>query len=205
MADITAADLLVGSDEDFVINLYLASLGRWPDPVGFAHMVKKVGGSDAARAQAITDLAVSPEAVSRGRPVLVQDPLLPGEPVEALRRQLALRTDFLLRRPDLPQAAESMPVEAFEPLLAEARADMAALRREMLAEGGRRGEVEAALRDLRAELAALRRELRERAVEAAPLTAPPAGPDVTDYVHDLLVVAEARMELRLRSLEKRLP
>ena len=44
MAQITAADLLVGTDEDFVINLYLACLGRWPDPPGYEHLLAKVPG-----------------------------------------------------------------------------------------------------------------------------------------------------------------
>lgn len=191
MANITAAELLVGSDEDFVINLYLASLGRWPDPAGFAHMVAKVAGSEAARMQAITDLAVSPEAQARGRPVLVADPMLPAEPVLALQRQMALRTSYLLGRID-GQAGQSPGPDRIEPSVGEAAADIAELRRE--------------IRDGLADMAALRRELRERfAGQAAPVPPMAAAPDLADYVADLLAVAEARMEVRLRTLEKRLP
>lgn len=189
MAHITAADLLVGSDEDFVINLYLACLGRWPDPAGFEHMLAKLAAG-AARAQAITDLAASPEALTRGRPVPVPDPLLPSEPVHALQRQLALRTEFLLGQAQVaqPATAAGMP----SPLLEEISGEMKALRRETR---------EAAPR---AEMEALRRELRE-GLAAAPRATPAAGPDMADYVNDLLALAEARMELRIRALEKRLP
>lgn len=213
MVNITAADLLVGSDEDFVINLYLAALDRWPDPEGFAHMMDKVVGSEAARAQAITDLLVSPEAMLRGRPVPMQDPLLPAEPIVALQRQLALRTQYLLglvSRHAAPAPADRGGLEA---ALGEARADMSALRKELrqgLEEMHRtpraRDEVEPLLREARAEMAALRRELRERLADGAePIVTTRADPDIADYVNDLLAVAEARMELRIRALEKRLP
>jgi len=204
MANITAADILVGTDEDFVINLYLAVLGRWPDPVGFAHMVAKIAGSDEARVQAVTDLVVAPEALARGRALFVNDPLLPSEPMQALQRQMALRTEFLRGMVETMRPAPGAGTAEIEPLLAEARADMAALRREML-DGeamARRIGVEA----LRAEMAALRRELRERQAAAGePQADARPGPDIADYVNDLLAVAEARMELRLRHLEKRLP
>ena len=189
MAQITAADLLVGTDEDFVINLYLACLGRWPDPPGYEHLLAKVSGSWAARAQAITDLAASPEAIQFGRRVPVQDPLLPAEPVQALQRQLALRTDFLR---SLVQARAELdrPVAISDSWHIE----LAALRR----------EIREASPASRAEMEALRRELRE-GLAAGPRPAPPAGPDIAEYVNDLLSLAEARMELRMRALEKRLP
>lgn len=181
MAQITAADLLVGSDEDFAINLYLAVLGRWPDPVGFGRMVQGVAGSQAARTQAIIDLSASEEAATRGRAIEVPDPLLPSEPMEAMQRQLALRTDFLHQAlQQRPAALDDTRVDV-EPLLRELRTEMAALRREM-----------------RERLAALREET------AVPLRDVPA-PDIADYLNDLLALAEARMEIRLRALEKRLP
>lgn len=189
MASITAADLLVGSDEDFVINLYLACLGRWPDPAGFEHMMAKLAGSTAARAQAITDLAASPEALTRGRPVPVQDPLLPAEPAHALGRQLALRTEYLL--------SLAQPVAAGAPsaLLEELSAELATLRR----------EIRDADQSPRAEMTALRRELREALATAAEArAAPAAAADTAGYVNDLLTLAEARMEVRMRALEKRL-
>lgn len=188
MAQITAADLLVGSDEDFVINLYLACLGRWPDPTGFEHMLSKLAAG-AARAQAITDVAASPEALTRGRPVPVPDPLLPSEPVHALQRQLALRTDYVL---SMVQVAQPVASTAPSPLLQEMSAELAALRREIRAAAPG------------AEMEAMRRELRE-GLAAVPRPAPAAGPDMADYVNDLLALAEARMELRIRALEKRIP
>ncbi len=210
MANITGADLLVGSDEDFVINLYLAQLGRWPDPVGFAHMVAKVAGSEAARVQAITDMAVSPEALTCGRSVPVQDPLKPADPAMALQRQLALRTEYLLGLLEGVRTPAKPASDEIEPLLAEARADVAALRRELRegmakvqllsATARRREEVEPSPVEGRAEMTSL-----PWTPGMAQSTAPQAGPDIADYVNDLLAVAEARMEVRLRALEKRLP
>ena len=126
---ITAAELLVGSDEDFVINLYLAILGRWPDPDGFTHLIAKVSGRPEARIQAIVDLAGSPEAAMRGNPIAVPDPLLPAEPLPALTAQFGLRTAHLhklISSPPPTRAAEDLT-----PLLRETRAEIAALRREM--------------------------------------------------------------------------
>ena len=79
-------------------------------------------------------------------------------------------------------------------LLEEMHAELAALRRELREAGPG------------AELAALRRELREGLAAAAqPRPVPPARPDMADHVNDLLSLAESRMELRMRALEKRLP
>ena len=201
MADITAAELLVGSDEDFVINLYLACLGRWPDPEGMRNLLAKIAGSRAARIEAIIEVSVSPEAAQHGRPVVVPDPLLPAEPVRALQRQLALRSAYLRGLVEARQVAAPILPEELRPLLDEVRADMASLRQDMLQQAAT--TVEPRLHEVRAEMATLRRELRERQHED--VSAQPAGPDMADYVNDLLAVAEARMELRLRALEKRLP
>ena len=205
MDGITAADLLVGSDEDFINNLYLAVLGRWPDPSGFAHLMAKIAGSQEARIQAITDVATSDEGMSRGRRLPVSDPLLPSEPTTALRRELALRTDFLRGLIEARRPATPSETEAVEPVLAEMRADVAALRREIGERLVERDAQRTEIREIRSDMAALRREMRERLAGSGVIaSAPEAAPDITEYVNDLLAVAEARMELRLRAHEKHL-
>ncbi len=178
MASISASELLIGSDEDFVINLYLAVLRRWPDPEGFAHFTAKIAGDAWARQGVMMELASSPEAIQHGDRLDVPDPLPPAEPLRAMQAQLALRSEYLHRLASAPPpVAPAAPVEATAPLL----------------------------RELRAELEALRREMRERLAEisAGPLPQSPAIPDMADYVNDMLALAEARMELRIRGLEKR--
>ncbi len=178
MPRITAADLIMGSDDDFVINLYLAVLGRWPDPEGLAHFTRQVTGRPEARRDAILELANSPEAMQHGLPLAVPDPLFPSEPLQALQAQLALRSEYLNRlasAPPPPPPATAQ-IEAVAPLL----------------------------REMRAELDAIRREFRERLAElpqASP-PPPPATPDMADYINDLLAVSEARMELRVRAMER---
>lgn len=179
MTGIRAADLLVGSDHDFVINLYLAALGRWPDEEGYTHFRGMVAEGMAGRIRALHVVAGSPEAGKRGPRLPIDDPLAPSEPATALAAQLSLRSEFLYRQMGAgPAAAPAAPVP------------------------------DALVRELRAEMAALRGELRERlAMMAAP--APPAVPEPPTSeaasLHDALLLAEARMELRIRALEKRLP
>ncbi len=179
--EIHAADLLVGSDHDFVVNLYIAVLDRWPDPEGYANMRLAIAQGGAARKGALHSVVASPEAAQRGRRLVLDEPLLPSTAEQALAAQLALRTEFLLAR------------------IAEVRPAAASRQTPM---------PEVLVRELRAELAALRAEMRERlaalAVREAPLPLLPA-PTAQDHVHDLLALAEARMELRIRALEKRLP
>jgi hypothetical protein len=177
--DIRAADLLHGSDHDFVVNLYLAVLDRWPDPGGYDHTRAMIAEGLAGRQRAIITVIGSEEAAQRGRRLTVDDPLLPGPPERALAAQLSLRTEFLMARMGQPPSAADIP-----------------------------GMPEALVRELRAELAALRAEMRDRLAElAARAAAPPLPPAPLDEdrVHDLLALAEARLELRLRALEKRLP
>jgi hypothetical protein len=177
MPRITASDLIVGTDDDFVVNLYLAVLGRWPDPEGRVHFNRQVDGRPEARRAAILELANSPEAMQRGLPLSVPDPLLPAEPMQALQAQLALRSEYLHSMAGTPAPLPATAqIEAVAPLL----------------------------RELRGELDALRRELRERLAELpqATIAPPPAIPDMADYVNDMLSLAEARMEIRVRGLER---
>ncbi len=186
MAAITAAELIVGTDHDFVVNLYLALLDRWPDKAGYEHFMERVRDKPEERPGAIHYMAQSPEALSRGRHLPMPDPLVPGDPQRALAAQMDLRSSFLFARMEeikaipAPQAADP----AIGPLVREVRAEMAALRREM-----------------REELAALAARLA-----AQPPTEPAATEaDAREEWADLLSLAEARMEMRLRALERRLP
>ena len=176
MTGIRAADLLVGSDHDFVVNLYLAALGRWPDEEGYTHFRGMVAEGMPGRIRALHIIVGSPEAGKRGPRLPIDDPLLPSEPAVALAAQLSLRTEYL--RQQLP-AGGAAPVTA--PV------------------------TDALVRELRAEMAALRAELRERLATPAPAAPVPPPVVVSDAAHDALALAEARLELRIRALEKRLP
>ncbi len=179
MTGIRAADLLVGTDHDFVVNLYLAALGRWPDEEGYTHFRAMVADGMAGRIRALHVVARSPEAGKLGQRLPIDDPLVPSEPATALAAQLSLRTEYLRQ-----QMSSGTATHATAPV------------------------ADAMVRELRAEMAALRAELRER-LAAIATPAPPALPAptaaVADALHDALALAEARMELRIRALEKRLP
>lgn len=179
---ITLGELLHGTDEDFVVNLYLATLGRWPDEAGFTHHLGLIADDPAARAGLVRAVLNSEEARQR-RPTILPD----HEPVtteQALTAQLRLRTHVL-------QAAVNElrnPPPATQP---------SALTGEIIALG--------------AALDALRTELTERitALEAAlagrvPL-APALSPAISlDYVNDLVEAAQAPLLRRIRTLEQRL-
>jgi hypothetical protein len=179
---ITTAELLAGADEDFVVNAYIAVLGRWPDDGGFAHHVARIAGRPQERLAVLRDMAASEEARARGV-ALDLGPAAAADPAAALAAQLRLRTQFLLR--EIATLREAARPGAVPPGLAEEQARMAA------------------------ELAALRREFRERiaALEDAragavgPVPAVPEG--MADYLLDVVAEAEARMAERLRILERR--
>ncbi|WP_164867999.1 DUF4214 domain-containing protein [Rhodovarius crocodyli] len=186
MAAITAAELIVGTDHDFVVNLYLALLDRWPDEAGYEHFMERVRDKPEERPGAIHYMAQSPEALSRGRHMPMPDPLVPGDPQRALAAQMDLRSSFLFARmnelKDRPKSEAADP--AIAPLVRELRAEMAALRREM-----------------REELAAIAGRLTQPPAAEAAVPAAAAREEWAD----LLSLAEARMEMRLRALERRLP
>ncbi len=203
---IQPGDLLFGEDHDFVINAYIALLGRWPDAAGYAHYTAAIHNHPERRVEVLHALAGSEEARRPGRPgprvAFPEGPILPSDPRHALAVALDLRTGFLraeterlqealdlLGGPGGPQLAGlgSALLEARE---AEIRSDIEALRREMLerlqglagAIPGTAGAVATA---------------EERIAEALART-------LADYVGDMIAVAETRFEARLRALEARL-
>ncbi|WP_424810643.1 DUF4214 domain-containing protein [Roseococcus sp. YIM B11640] len=180
---ITAGDLLHGSDEDFVVNAYLAALGRWPDEAGFGHYLNFVAGQPARRVEALRSIAESEEGRLKALPLSLDAAPVPV--AQALAAQLALRTRAL--------KAELQEIRG-KSGQAEAPAALA-------------GEVAA----LATELAALREEMRERmaALEAMLSGRLPAAPSLSpavsvDYVNDLIEGAQAQLGHRLRAIEAKL-
>ena len=49
-------DLLAGDDHDFVVNLYLALLRRWPDEAGYRHFMGMVAGRPERRLDALRQM-----------------------------------------------------------------------------------------------------------------------------------------------------
>lgn len=180
---ITLGELLHGADEDFLVNLYLAALGRWPDEAGFVHHLGLIAGQPGARAGLVQAFLSSEEA--RQRPPVIQMEAPGPVPAEqALAAQLRLRTEIL-------RAAIAAPREA------AAAAEQSALAGEIMALG-------AALDGLRAELAERIAALEARLAGAVP-PAPALSPAVSlDYVNDLVEGAQAPLLRRIRSLEARL-
>ena len=179
MTMIRAGELLHGTDEDVVVNLYLGVLGRWPDEPGFAHHLDFIAGRPERRAAALDNMIASEEAQARGRP-LDPDPR-PVPPEQALATQMRLRAEWFrmeLARRDAPAAPDQAVLQEVVAL----RQDLAALRREM--------------------------EARFAAVEALLAGELPAAPALSPtmsvgYVNDLLEVLRAELLQRLRALEAR--
>lgn len=180
---ISVGELLHGSDEDFLVNLYLATLGRWPDAAGLAHHRAIITGHPERRPDLIQLFRESEEGRQCG---LVVDPDPGPVPVEqALTAQLRLRT--LALRQAIEELREAPALNGLGPAVA--------------------GEIAA----LGASMASLGTELRERmaAMEALIAGRVPAAPNLSpavslDAVHDLVEAAQAQMNLRLRQLERRL-
>jgi hypothetical protein len=179
---ITLGELLHGTDEDFVVNLYLATLGRWPDEMGFTHHLGLIAGNPEARAGLVQALLNSEEARQR-RPAILPDPE-PVPPGQALAAQLRLRT-------------EALHAALTERRLPSAEAQPSALAGEIMALG--------------AALDGLRTELNERiaALEATLAGRVPPAPALStavslDYVNDLVEAAQAPLLRRIRTLEQRL-
>ena len=180
---ISLGELLQGEDEDFVINLYLAVLGRWPDEAGLAHHLATIAGEPQRRMDLVRLIQDSEEARLRDTPPGPDTAPVPVE--QALSAQLMLRTS------------------AMREMFAASRSSSAGL----LANSAVAGEVSA----LGAALASLGTELRERmaALEAMLAgrvsSAPNLSPAVSlDYVNDVIEGAQAALHQRLRALEKRL-
>ncbi|MDB5415197.1 MAG: hypothetical protein JWR10_3532 [Rubritepida sp.] len=180
---ITAGEILYGSDEDFVVNLYLAALERWPDEAGHAHHLQFIAGRPERRMEVLRRILDSEEGRLRPRPLSLD--AAPVPPEQALAAQLRLRGNAL--RAEIAGLREASVMSTASPALA--------------------GEVAA----LGADFASLRSEMRERmlALEATLAgrvpTAPNLSPAVSlDYVNDLIEAAQAQLGHRLRALEKRL-
>lgn len=207
-----AGDLLFGEDHDFVVNLYLALLRRWPDPGGYGHYLGMVANRPERRVDAIRQMAGSEEARRAGAAISVpaSGPVLPSDPRRAMAAALDLRTEWLreqvaglreavelLGGPGGPELA-GLGAEIIEARDAELRSEINALRREM---GGRMEALLDLLRGHGVPVGPAERPAtatpEERAAEAVSRL-------VADYVGDLLAVAEARFEARLRAIEARL-
>lgn len=180
---ITLGELLHGSDADFVVNAYLAVLGRWPDEGGFEHHLAFVAGQPDRRPEALQRFLGSEESKLKALPI--SHDATPVPPEQALAMQLRLRTDTL--RTEIATLREEATAGPVSPALA--------------------GEVAA----LGADLAALRTEMRERlaALEALIAGQIPAAPSLSaslsvDYVNDLVEAAQAQLGHRLRAIEKKL-
>jgi hypothetical protein len=180
---ITAGELMHGSDTDFVVNTYLAALGRWPDEGGFDHHLATIAGQPGRRLEALQRILGSEEGKLKARPVSLD--AAPVPPEQALAAQLRLRTEAL--RAEMAALRETAATAAVAPALAS---EIAALR---------------------AELTALRAEMRERlsALEALIAGRIPPAPSLSpaisvDYVNDLVEAAQAQLGHRLRALEKKL-
>jgi hypothetical protein len=202
----------MGEDHDFVVNAYIALLGRWPDDAGYHHYLDQVRNRPERRAEVLRALAGSEEARRAGTAMEIPPgPLLPSDPRQALSAALEIRTGYL-------HAEIERLKETVELLGGPGGPEMAGLGAEL---------IESRDAALRSEIAAARREMRER-VEAlvGMLPTPPAVAGsgtcapllataeeraaravaglVADYVGDLLAVAETRFEARLRAIEARL-
>jgi Domain of unknown function (DUF4214) len=204
-------DLLAGDDHDFVVNLYLALLRRWPDEAGYRHFMDMVSGRPERRLDALRQMAESEEVRRESGGAAAMEvgpgPVVPADPRRALAVALDLRTAWLRE-----QVAELR--EAVELLGGVGGPELAGLGAEM---------IEAREAALRSEIAALRREtagaldamrgLLDRqggggTGEPSPDRLPPAAADplpgrFADYVGDMIAIAEARFEARLRALEAR--
>lgn len=201
-------DLMLGEDHDFVVNAYLALLGRWPDDAGYHHYIDAIRNRPERRAEVLRALAGSEEARRAGLALEIPPgPLLPSDPRQSLAAMLELRTSHL-------QAEIDRLKEAVELLGGPGGPELAGLGAEL---------IEARDAALRSEIEAARREMRERLEALATLL--PGGTEgagaalvataeeraaravsamVADYVADILALAETRFEARLRAVEARL-
>ena len=189
-----AADLIGGEDHDFVVNLYLAALGRWPDAGGYRRYRDLVAGTPERRLEALREIAASEEAARAGTLIRFgSGPAVPPGPSRVLAVSLALRTDWL-------QAEVARLQEAVG----------------LLGGAGFAGDlIEARDAGLHFEINALRREVTERldgllgpaggdAAAARDAAVQALSRLIADHTAGLVAAAEAKQEHRLRRLEARL-
>ncbi len=180
-----AGDLLAGEDHDFVVNLYLAVLRRWPDAAGYRHFLAKVVNRPEGRLEALREMTGSEEAARLGGLVEMAEPLAPSSAEAARDAMLAVRTEVL--HDELMRLREALTL-----LSGLGGGELATLQQDLAA---------AQEAELRAELNALRREIRG--------VAPPAPSGTAQGLAVALEQAMGggvqRLEARLAALEARLP
>lgn len=193
-------ELLAGDDHEFIVNLYLALLRRWPDEAGYGHFREMVAGRPERRIDAVREVAGSEEARRVGAlPEIGPDPVAPLPARSALAVSLDLRTAWLREEVAKLRTAVELLGGAGGPELTGLAAELieardAALRAEI---GGLRQEVAAALGAVRALVE------RTGSTPPEPAAADPLPARLADYVADLLAITEARFEARLRAVEAR--
>lgn len=203
-------DLLAGDDHDFVVNLYLALLRRWPDEAGYRHFSGMVAGRPERRIDALRQMAESEEARREGVPPEIgPGPVVPADPRRALAVALDLRTSWLR-----DQVAELR--EAVELLGGVGGPELAGLGAELIEarDAALRSEIGVLRREVAAAIGELRGLLQGRGDSdggggPSPDPRPSAADDplparLADYVGDLLAITEARFEARLRAVEARM-
>lgn len=200
-------DLLAGDDHDFVVNLYLALLRRWPDEAGYRHFMGIIAGRPERRLEALRRMAASEEVHRDGAAMEIgPGPVVPADPRRALALALDLRTAWL--RDQIAELREAVGLLGGigGPELSNLAAELIEARDAMLRSeiGALRREVATALGELRA-LVERRGSAGGAEAPNPPLASadPPPGRAVADYVGDLLAIAEARFEARIRALEAR--
>lgn len=176
---ITEEELLPGEDGEFVINLYLAVLGRWPDEGGLAHHMAFLAGRPDQRKAALRNMQTSEEARLRGHVVPPG-----GEAANAGAAQARLRLGWLLEEvATLRSRPEAAPDNDLREEMARLAAELARLRAET-----------------RERLAALEAGL----ANALPLEPRLSAALSVDFVQDQIAAAQLRLEARLRALEARM-
>ncbi|MCB4823639.1 DUF4214 domain-containing protein [Roseicella aerolata] len=189
-----AADLIGGEDHDFVVDLYLAVLRRWPDPAGYRRYLEQVAGRPERRLEALREVAGSEEAARAGtRVAFGAAPLLPPGPTRALAISLAIRTEWLREEQERHrQALGELGAALLTPELIEARD--AALHFEINA---LRREVTDRLDGLLGPATSDAGAAREAAIQAVSRL-------VAEHVADRVAAQQAQIEHRFRALEARL-
>ena len=204
-------DLLFGDDHDFVVNAYIALLGRWPDDAGYHHYINHIRNRPEAREEVLRALAASEEAHQPGRPgppvEMPDGPILPSDPRQAMAAAIDLRTAWLHGEVERLREALELVTGPGGPELAGLGADLIEAR-----EAALRSEIEALRREMRERLDGMLALLQDRglapaeglAATAEERAARAVSRMVADYVGDMLAVAETRFEVRLRAIEARL-
>ncbi len=205
-----AAELLHGTDHEFIVNMYLAALRRWPDAAGYRRFLGLIANRPERRMDALREVAGSEEARRLGALVTVPEQALPADPNLARDAMMDVRTEVL--QADIERLREAVAL-----LSGVAGAEVAELGREL---------AEARDAELRGEINALRRELAEVKAGAAPAVEPGlpmaepglavAEPGLESLALGLARLLDAQvtaqvtarlapLEERLRQLEARLP